>query len=148
MKYAAGFAAIEPALAGITEPELDIPEAPGEWSPRQIIHHLADGETWVAMRIRRMLAEDERFFPGYDQTRYFVALHPERSIDAALGLFGYARETTAEILRLLPPEAFERWGSHEVYGAMTIASILEYYQGHAHEHADQIQRARAAAAVG
>lgn len=147
-RYAAGYAVLADALEGIGEAELDTPEAPGEWTPRQIVHHLADGETWVAMRIRRILAEDEPTFPGYDQARYFETLFPDRPIEAALGLFRYARETTTEVLRRLPAEAFERRGIHEVYGAMTIAAILDYYQGHANEHADQIRRARAASTQG
>ena len=44
-RYRSGMADLEDALAGITASELDRPQASGEWTARQIVHHLADGET-------------------------------------------------------------------------------------------------------
>jgi hypothetical protein len=145
-RYAGGHAAMSDALQGAEAWELDVPEAPGEWTPRQIVHHLADSEPWVAMRIRRILQEDEPHYPGYDQARYFDALGIDRPIEGSLGLVGAACATTVEILRRLPESAFARKGVHAVYGPMSLAEILGYYQNHCYEHADQIRRARATAA--
>ena len=146
-RYAAGYDAVAAALVGITEGELGVAEAPGEWSPRQIVHHLADSEMWAAMRMRRLIAEASPRIPGYDQEAYVETfMYGVRPMDASLQAFRFARETTAEILRLLPPEAFERTGVHEETGAISVGSMVAYYANHAHDHADQIRRARAASA--
>ena len=44
-QYEAGYDAIAAALAGITTAEWEAREAPGEWCPREIVHHLADSES-------------------------------------------------------------------------------------------------------
>ena len=42
-QYEDGFRAVSAALEAMTDPELEAREAPGEWSPREIVHHLAAG---------------------------------------------------------------------------------------------------------
>jgi hypothetical protein len=50
-QYRDGHRAVVEALEGITDDELDR-AADGEWTPRQIAHHLADSEMNSAIRIR------------------------------------------------------------------------------------------------
>ena len=71
------------ALDGITPEELDARERPGEWSPRQVAHHLGDSEMTSAIRIRRMIAEDNPLLQGYDQELFAEVLllrPPNRSV--------------------------------------------------------------------
>src|SRR5207248_8210914 len=42
-RYRDGYRVVSEALSGITEDELDT-SADSEWTPRQIVHHLADSE--------------------------------------------------------------------------------------------------------
>ena len=42
---------------------------PGDWSARQIIHHVADSEAQSYARLRRLLAEpDGAVIQGYDES--------------------------------------------------------------------------------
>ena len=41
--YADGPAMLEAALVGLSESGLDRAKAPGEWTIRQIVHHVVDG---------------------------------------------------------------------------------------------------------
>lgn len=146
-QYEAGYAAVTQALEGISETELDTPEAPGEWSPREVVHHLADSEMTAAIRLRRMIAEEEPLLVGYDQEEFARRLYYNRPIEASLGAFKFARETTAQILRCLTEEEWSRAGTHSEFGRQSVDDWLGYYATHAHDHADQIRRARAAANV-
>ena len=49
---------IEQLLGELSEDQLESREAEGEWSVRQIVHHLTDNEVADAMRLRQMLAHD------------------------------------------------------------------------------------------
>lgn len=57
-KYATGAAAFREALAGITDEELDARPGPDDWTAREIVHHMADGEMRAAIRLRQLIAED------------------------------------------------------------------------------------------
>lgn len=142
-QYRDGYRAITEALADITQAELDAREAPGEWSPREVIHHLADSEMASALRLRQLLAQDNPMIIGYDQEAYARILYYDRPIEPSLQAFRYARESTAQILERMTEVEWERAGTHSESGRYSVHDWLAIYAVHAHDHADQIRRARA-----
>ena len=57
-RYRAGADAVDAALAGAGDAELDaVPQDEG-WSPRMVVHHLANSESNSYLRLRKLLAED------------------------------------------------------------------------------------------
>jgi len=68
-QYRDGYRVVLEALDGVTEEELDR-SATGDWTPRQIAHHLADSEMMSAIRIRRLLVEAEPMLDGYDEKAF------------------------------------------------------------------------------
>jgi hypothetical protein len=144
-QYRDGYAAIAAVLLKITPEELDAKPGPGRWSPREILHHLADSEMTAAVRLRLLLAEDRPTIRGYDQDEFARKLHYDRPHETSLELFRWAREATAELLELLTPEEWLREGTHTEGGAFGVEAWLKTYAGHAHRHARQISEARAVA---
>lgn len=143
--YADGYRVILEALDGATAAELDARESPGEWSPREIVHHLADSEMTSAVRLRRLIAEDDPEITGYDQDEFAKRLYYDRPIDPSMAAFNAARISTVDILERLTEDEWSRAGRHSESGTYSVIDWLQIYAVHAHEHAEQIQRARAAA---
>jgi hypothetical protein len=146
--YRDGHAVVLAAVAGITDAELDArPAGEGEWTPREVVHHLADSEMTSALRLRRLIAEEQPVIAGYDEAEWARRLHyDDRPIGPSLDALAAARATTADILVRLTEAEWGRAGTHTESGAYGVERWLEIYAAHAHEHADQIRRARAAAA--
>lgn len=142
-QYAAGYDTIVEALADITDQEWDTPEAPGEWSPRQVVHHLADSEMTSAIRLRRLIAEDNPVIVGYDQDVFADRLFYDRPVEGSLAAFNAARDSTVPILRLLNESQWQRAGTHSESGRYSVEDWLQIYADHGDVHADQIRRARA-----
>lgn len=141
--YRDGYAAVAEALLRITPEELDARPGPGRWSPREIVHHLADSETTAGIRLRRLLAEDRPTIHGYDQDEFARRLHYDRPYETSLELFQIVRQSTAELLDRMTPEDWLREGTHSEMGAYSTETWLTIYAEHAHKHARQIQAARA-----
>ena len=144
-QYEDGFRVVAAALEEITDAELEAREGPGEWCPREVVHHLADSEMTSAVRLRLLIAEDNPAIVGYDQEAFVRRLYPDRPIGPSLAAFEAAREATAPILRRLTEEQWGRAGTHSESGRYSVDDWLRIYGGHAHDHADQIRRARATA---
>jgi len=142
-EYRAGYDAVVEALAGADDAALDRRPGPGTWSAREIVHHLADSEMTSAIRLRRLIAEENPTIVGYDQEAFAVRLHYDRPIAASLEAFRWARVSTAEILDQLTDEEWARAGTHSESGPYTVERWLEIYAEHAVKHAAQIRRARA-----
>jgi hypothetical protein len=145
-QYEDGYRVITEALEGISEAELEAREAPGEWCPREIVHHLADSEMTSAIRLRLLIAQDSPAIIGYDQEAFVANLFPDRPIAPSLAAFEAARASTAPILCRLSDQQWQRAGTHSESGPYAVADWLNIYAAHAHDHADQIRRARATVA--
>jgi hypothetical protein len=142
-RYTRGHQVVLDALRDIADVELDTDKAAEGWTPRQIVHHLADSEMTSAIRLRRLLAEEHPVIGGYDEEAFARVLrYSERPIEAALDAFSAARRTTAEILARMTEADWSREGTHSDSGPYSPEDWLEIYAAHADDHANQIRRAR------
>jgi hypothetical protein len=144
-QYKDGYRAVAEALVGATDEELDERPAPGKWSAREVVHHLADSEMTAAARLRVLIAVDHPQIVGYDQDEFARKLFYDRPIEASVEAFKSARRTTAEILERMSEADWAKEGVHTDHGRYTAVRWLEIYAQHAHKHADQIRIARDAA---
>jgi hypothetical protein len=145
-QYKDGYRIVSEALVGATDEELDAHPAPGKWSAREIVHHLADSEMTSAIRLRLLLAADRPSIAGYDQEAFARRLYYDRPIEASVEAFKSARRTTGEILDRMTDAEWSREGTHsEIKGPYSVERWLEIYGPHAHDHATQIRVARDAA---
>ncbi len=144
-RYRDGYDAVVAALEGITARELDA-SAPDGWTARQIVHHLADSEMTSAIRLRRLIAEDNPVIHGYDEEEFARRLfYDSRPIEPSLEALRASRATTAAIVERLSGEQWRQAGTHSDSGPYSVETWLEIYAAHGHDHAAQIRRARAAA---
>ena len=140
-RYKEGHGAVVQALHGLKEDELDR-SASGEWTPRQIAHHLGDSEMMSAIRLRRLIAEDHPLIQGYNEVEFARKLTSDRPIEPSLEAMRWARETTAQILDRLTEEQWRRTGTHDESGQYSVENWLTIYAAHGHDHAEQIKRSR------
>ncbi len=142
-RFAAGSAVLGAALTGVIEPEIDFKPSPAEWSVRQIMAHMADSEMVATYRFRRVIAEENATFEGYDQDAWAEKLdYAVRDVRDSLDVFRAAREFNYALFRTLPEPAFERVGIHAQRGPMKLFDLLKIYAVHAEKHARQIGRVR------
>jgi hypothetical protein len=140
-RYRDGHRAVMDALKGITDDELDR-SASGEWTPRQTAHHLADSEMMSAIRIRRLLTEKEPVIHGYDEANFARKLTSDRPIEPSLEAMRWARETCAQLIERMTEQDWRIVGTHTESGPYSTEDWLKIYAAHAHDHAEQIKRAR------
>ena len=142
-QYATAADEIRAAVEHLTDAELDAPPAdePGGWTARQVVHHLADSEMTSAIRLRRLLAEDDPVIAAYDEEAFARRLHYDRPIGPSLDALAAARSTTLQILERLSDEDWARTGTHSESGPYGVEDWLRIYAAHGRDHAEQIRRA-------
>ena len=144
-KYADGYDEVMSALNGFPADSLGAHPIAGKWSAREIVHHLGDSESTSAIRLRKLLVEDNPLIQGYDQDEYATKLrYNERDMAPALEAFRCARESTVQLLHLMNDNDWKRAGTHSESGAYSMEDWLKIYAMHAHNHAAQIRRLREA----
>jgi hypothetical protein len=147
-RYAAGYDRVTESLHDFPADQLTAHPIAGKWSAAEIVHHLADSEMASAIRLRNLLAQEHAVIFGYDQDEYAIRLkYNEREIGPALDAFRGARATSAQILRQMTDDDWERVGWHTESGTYSTETWLRIYAQHAHGHAEQIDRLRVALAA-
>jgi len=140
-RYKEGHRAVMYAFRGIADEELDR-SASGEWTPRQIAHHLADSEITSGVRLRRLIVEENPVIQGYDEAEFAKKLTSDRPIGPSLEVMRYVRESSAQILERLTEADWQRTGTHTESGPYSVEDWLTIYAAHGHDHAAQIKRTR------
>lgn len=142
-QYGSGYDEVTDALNNFPAESLGAHPITGKWSAREIVHHLGDSETTSAVRLRRLLCEDNPVIQGYDQDVFATRLrYNERDMAPALEAFRSARATTMQLLSLMSEEDWQRTGTHTESGRYGVEDWLQIYADHAHNHAAQIRRLR------
>jgi hypothetical protein len=141
-RYREGPDELEAAARGLSDAELNYLPRDGGWSPREVVHHTADSELTSAIRLRKLLAEENADIRGYDEMEFSRRLHyRERPIAASLAAVRASRESSASILEYLSEADWGRTGTHSESGPYSVEMWLEIYAAHCHDHAKQITRA-------
>jgi hypothetical protein len=143
---------LEAAIAGLDEASLDLK---GEgWSIRQYVHHTVEGELMWQLFLRAILGNDGMEIPiqwYFCQSQDNWAdcwASDRRAIQPTLDLFHGSTRSLAELLRHVPPEAWEHSGRVTWPGAneerrYTVRDILLMHIGHMDQHVDDIRAIRA-----
>ena len=105
--------AIDAALDGVTDAELDRRPPSGWTAAREIAHHVADSETMAYIRLRRLSPRTSRSSHGYDEPEWARRLHYDRPIAASVAVV--ARGPSGQpgrSCRSLTPDEWARTGTH------------------------------------
>jgi uncharacterized damage-inducible protein DinB len=113
--------------------------APGKWSIREIVAHLADCELVFAFRLRQTLAEDHHVLQPFDQTKWGERYAPY-DLASGLGLFTATRGWNLKLLSTLSEADRHRPVTHPERGTMTLWTIVETMGGHDINHLQQVER--------
>ena len=135
--------ALRRAIADLSVAQLTTPEAPGKWSMRHVVQHLADSELVGGYRFRVVLAQDRPPLAGYDQDRWANHLgYEDTDIQTALNDFSTLRRSNLRLLERTSPAERQRVGLHAERGEESIAHMIRLYAGHDVVHLRQLARIR------
>ena len=118
--------------------------APGKWSARELMCHLADCEIAFAFRLRQTLAEPEHMIQPFDQ-ELWAKRYAHLDATAALTTFVALRNWNIAMLNALSPDDFNIAVSHPERGRMTFRTIVETMGGHDLNHLAQLESIAAGA---
>ena len=120
-------------------------KAPGEWSARQIIHHMADSEAQSYARLRRLLAEPEgSIIQGYDEGAWAESKnlgYEELEITHSFAVTISVRNASTDLIRRMSMKDLEIFGTHTERGKFTVNDWLKAYSNHPLDHGAQLERA-------
>lgn len=125
---------------------LETSPAPGKWSARDIVSHLADAELVFAFRLRQTLAEDHHVIQPFDQD-VWAKTYPACDAKTALAVLSAVRAWNLTLIRGVKPADLTKPVTHPERGTMTFQTIVETMAGHDRNHIKQIEAIASQAAA-
>ncbi len=131
------------AMAGVSRADLARRPAPGKWSIKEIICHLADVEVVNGWRYRMILAQPGSNLTAFDQDRWADETDYRRQNPAlALETFTALRRRHVALMRATPRSAWTRFGVHEERGRLSFHDLVDWIAAHDLNHLAQVARLR------
>jgi hypothetical protein len=115
--------------------------APDKWSVAEILAHLADSELVIAWRLRLILSSNGAPIQAYDQDVWAATFtYGRRDPKVSLETFRVLRESNVALLRSVPKNLMENYGTHAERGKETISHVMKLVAGHDLNHLQQVEK--------
>jgi ribosomal protein S18 acetylase RimI-like enzyme len=126
---------------------LDAAPRPGAWTPRQLVHHVADSAAVFAERVRLILTEECPPIKTFDENSWAdLADAKTGPVEDSLMLLSGVQRRLARLLESRPLIDFDRELFHPEQGIVKLDRIACYLDWHGRHHKAQIDQARGAGA--
>lgn len=124
------------------EEDLERTHGPGKWSVRFLLHHLADSETVLNDRIRRIVSEPRQVLLVYDQDAFAKGLdYQQLPLDISRRIYESVRTGIIYLAGL----HYEKHGHlefvHSADGVRTLKQEFDKVAAHNAQHLQQIRTA-------
>jgi DinB family protein len=120
-----------------TAERFERPYAPGKWTARQVLVHLAHTEMALGVRARMALATPNYAAQPFDQDAWIARETRTTAAEAVSALVGISRLNTA-LFESLSPDDRAVTMSHPQYGTISVDWIIHLIAGHQIHHLKQL----------
>ncbi len=126
----------------LPEEQLALRYAPDKWPVRFILHHLADAETVLFDRIRRIISEPRQVLWAFDQDAWAIGLDYSRiPVDLSRRIYESVRAGVIYQARLHYEKSGHLEFTHSETGVRTLKAEFDKVASHNEHHLEQIDLA-------
>jgi hypothetical protein len=129
-------------VSELTQGDLDKSDSEG-WTPRQVIHHMADSEAQSYARLRRLIAEPGTSIQGYDESKWAensTLGYKNEPVETSINVIRSVRQSSYELLNRISEVEISNKGIHTESGEYSVNDWLNSYINHPIDHANQIRK--------
>ncbi len=121
-------------VTGLPPAGADYAYAPGKWSVKQVVGHLADAERIMSMRALCFARGEAAPLPPFDEDPYVAAAGFEhRTLESLVHELRTVRAASITLFDGLPLEAWPRWGTASGH-PITVRALAWIIAGHELHH--------------
>lgn len=122
--------------------QLDQRYAPGKWTIRYLLHHLADAETVLYDRVRRVISEPRQVLWAFDQDAWATnLLYADVPLDLSKRIYTATRDGVIYYARLYYESKGDLEFVHSETGVRTLQQEFDKVAWHNAQHLEQIESA-------
>jgi hypothetical protein len=132
---------IQSLVGAWSEADFDRSYAPGKWSARRILVHLAQTELALTTRVRFALSQAGYTAQSFNQDEW-LALDDHMDARTALDAYLAMRRMNVKMWQSLTESQRSRTFTHPEYGELSVAWVAAQLAGHDIHHLKQFEAVR------
>jgi hypothetical protein len=129
---------IESLVRGWPREKDEQSHAPGKWTARQVLTHLAQIELMFSVRLRFALAQDGYVVQPFEQDDWMANESSQPAL-AALDSYVALRRLNLAVCRALTPAQRAKTFTHPKIGVLYLDWLMAWAAGHERNHLPQIE---------
>lgn len=140
-RYISAVEAFIECVRDVRKDQMDFREGPDGWSPRDVAFHVADVDSMLGLRLRRILCEDYPQLSGLDtQASVQLFRRGRLHVELALDALSASSALNTALIEKLSPADLARKGRHSGGHDMTAADLAAFMAMHIEAHIKQMKR--------
>jgi hypothetical protein len=129
---------IRSLTSGWSPQQFDRTYAPGKWTARQILTHLAETDMALGYRVRMALSSPGYVAQPFDQDAWIAKETRTSGADAVAAYFSL-RQMNISLFASLSPADRQTAFTHPEYGAISVDWVIHQMAGHDLNHLRQLE---------
>lgn len=126
----------------LADEDLQKSYGPGKWSVRYVLHHLADSDSILFYRIRRVISEPKQVIWAFDQEAWARKLdYSAVPLELAKSVYASSREGIIHYARLHYENSDKIEFVHSETGSRTLKDEFDKVVWHNRQHVRDIEKA-------
>ncbi len=135
--------ALDQAIRGLSESQIDTPYRQDGWTVRQTVHHVADSHANSMIRFKLALTEDESpTIRPYYEDRWAELSDNKLPAEVSLKMIDSIHARWAALLNSMSDDDYDRKFIHPETGEWTLSAALALYAWHSKHHTAHITSLR------
>lgn len=131
-------------INSLSNEQLNTPYRNGGWTPKQIIHHVADSHMNSIIRIKLALTEENPTIKPYDENEWIKLSDSAIDVESSLQILEGVHKRYVNLIQSLTEEQFKRTVFHpESNKTMSVDYLVALYAWHSKHHLGHIQIVKA-----
>ena len=113
----------------------------GAWNVRQLVHHIADSQLNMYLRLKLALTDQNPTVPAFNEEKWAVLPDVELPVESSIKLLEGINERIVSLGKSLTEEQLKQIFTHTVNGEITVAAKVAKLAWHEEHHLAHIKLA-------
>ena len=123
----------------LSDEELNKTYREGAWTVRQLVHHIADSQLNMYLRLKLALTEENPTVPAFDEEQWAIQPDTKLPVESSIKMLEGINERIVSLGNSLSEEQLDRIFTHQTNGKITVASKVAKLAWHEEHHLAHIK---------
>lgn len=123
----------------LNDEELDRTYRDGAWTVRQLVHHIADSQLNMYLRLKLALTDENPTIPAFDQDKWAIQPDTQLPVESSIKMLEGINERIVALGNSLTEEQLDRVFTHQKNGEITVGTKVAKLAWHEAHHLAHIK---------